>query len=88
MATVNESGLLLEQMQENGQNVLRRKIFWVNRWQLDPLHPDTTLTGGRNIKGHCRLADHRSVHPTKKTHRSGASSLMKRGQSQLARMAS
>ena len=36
MATVNESGLLLEQMQENGQNVLRRKIFWVNRWQLIP----------------------------------------------------
>ena len=39
MATVNESGLLLEQMQENGQNVLRRKIFWVNRWQF----PFTTL---------------------------------------------
>ncbi len=34
MATVDESGLLLEQMQKNGQNVLRRKVFRVNRRQL------------------------------------------------------
>ena len=36
MATVDEPGLLLEQIQKNGQHVLRRKIFRVNRWQLIP----------------------------------------------------
>ncbi|WP_392347746.1 hypothetical protein [Parasynechococcus sp.] len=36
MATIDKSELLLEQMKENGQNVLRRKISRISRRQLIP----------------------------------------------------
>ena len=36
MATVNETWLLLKKMQKNGQYILRRKVFRVNRWKLIP----------------------------------------------------
>ncbi len=34
MATINKTGLLMEKMKKNGQNILRREIFGINRWQL------------------------------------------------------
>ena len=34
MATVNKTGLLMKQIQKNGQNILRGEIFGIDRWQL------------------------------------------------------